>query len=354
MHELHAVILAGGTGSKLWPLSSPDLPKQFLDVAGSGYSLVQAAFRRARGFTRSEQIHVITLEGWVDMARAQLPDLPSSSFISEPVRKNTAVATLHAALRVAHVNPEALLLILPSDHIVVDSFQFVHSLQPALQHAAEHDELVVAGVRVHQPDIHYGYIQYYPNADGNPICAVKTFTENPTQEIANAFYRSGDFLWYSGIKVARVSVLLELYRQHLPELMQLFGELPRVLGTERERETVLRLYQQCVPMSFRQGILYNNPKVKVLVSDFGWTDITLWEEVYRVQSHDYLENAVTGRNVAMHDSAQCLVMARRDKPMVLIGLEGFIVIDSEHGLLVCPRNRQNEIRSILSDMKRIK
>jgi len=354
MYDLHAVILAGGSGSRLWPLSSPDFPKQFLDVAGTGYSLIQSAFQRARLLTGSERIHLVTLDTWAGVARMQLPDLPQSSIITEPIRKNTAVATLHAAVRIARSNPDALLLILPSDHIVVDSRQFVKNLQPALRYAAEYDELVVAGVRAHQPDIHYGYIQYYPNEDNGQICAVKTFTENPTQDIANAFFRSGDFLWYSGIKVVRVSVLIGLYRQYLPELLQLFDELEEVLGTKQERDGILRLYQQCAPISFRQGILYNNPKVKVLVADFDWSDITMWEEVYRVNEHDYLENAVSGQNIAMYDSSQCLVMGSGDKPMLLVGLEGFIVIDSEQGLLVCPRTRQGEIRQMLVDLKRSK
>jgi len=354
MYDLHAVILAGGSGSRLWPLSSPDLPKQFLDVAGTGMSLVQSAYQNARMLTEVDRIHLVTLDGWTNLAQQQLPELPRSSIIAEPIRKNTAVATLHAALRIARTNPDALLLILPSDHFVVDSEQFVHNLQPALRYAAEQDELVVAGVRAHQPDIHYGYIQYFPNPDNNPICAVKTFTENPTQEIANAFFRSGDFLWYSGIKVVRASVLFDLYRQNLPELVQLFGEMEGIWGTPKERDGILRLYQQCPPVSFRQGILYNNPKVKVLVGHFGWSDITLWEEVYRVREHDYLDNAVSGRNIATFDTAQCLVMSSSDKPMLLVGLEGFIVIDSENGLLVCPRNRQSEIRQMLVDLKRSK
>ncbi len=354
MYDLHAVILAGGSGSRLWPLSSPDLPKQFLDVAGTGMSLVQSAYQNARMLTEVDRIHLVTLDGWTNLARQQLPELPRSSIISEPIRKNTAVATLHAAIRIARTNPDALLLILPSDHFVVDSEQFVQNLQPALRYAAEHNELVVAGVRAHQPDIHYGYIQYFPNADNNPICAVKTFTENPTQEIANAFFRSGDFLWYSGIKVVRASVLFDLYRQNLPELVQLFGEMEGIWGTTKERDGILRLYQQSTPVSFRQGILYNNPRVKVLVGNFAWSDITLWEEVYRVREHDYLDNAVSGRNIATFDSAQCLVMSSSDKPMLLVGLEGFIVIDSENGLLVCPRNRQSEIRQMLVDLKRSK
>lgn len=354
MYDLHAVILAGGSGSRLWPLSSPELPKQFLDVAGTGRSLVQSAFQNARMLTEVAKIHLVTLDGWTDLARRQLPDLPLSSIISEPIRKNTAVATLHAAVRIAQKNPNALLLILPSDHIVVDSNQFIQSLQPALRYASTHDELVVAGVRAHQPDIHYGYIQYYPNSNGNPICSVKTFTENPTQEIANAFFRSGDFLWYSGIKVVRASVLFDLYRQYLPELMQLFEEMDGIWGTQQERDGIFRLYQQCSPVSFRQGILYNNPKVKVLVGNFEWSDITLWEEVYRVREHDYLENAVSGKNIATFDSEQCLVMSNSDKPMLLVGLEGFLVIDSEKGLLVCPRSRQSEIRQMLLDMKRNK
>jgi len=354
MYDLHAVILAGGSGSRLWPLSSPDIPKQFLDVAGTGLSLVQSAFRHARMLTEVDRIHVVTLEAWTEIVRRQLPDLPHSSVIVEPFRKNTAVATLYAAVRIAQTKPDALLLILPSDHIVVDSEQFIQNLQPALHYAAEHDELVVAGVRANQPDIHCGYIQYYPNPDNNPICAVKTFTENPTQEIANAFFRSGDFLWYSGIKVVRASVLINLFRQKMPELVQLFGEMEGILGTQYEREGIMRLYHQCPPVSFRQGILYNNPKVKVLVGNFGWSDITLWEEVYRVREHDYLENAVSGRNVATFDTEQCLVMSSTDKPMLLVGLEGFIVIDSEQGLLICPRSRQSEIRQMLLDLKRHK
>ncbi|MDP2188583.1 MAG: sugar phosphate nucleotidyltransferase [Sphingobacteriaceae bacterium] len=352
MSKPYVIIMAGGIGSRLWPISTQQKPKQFLDLLGLGQTLLQLTYERARLLTADDHILVVTNRQWLDLVQQQLPLLQPFQIVAEPLRKNTATATIYAVNKVANLDPVADIVIMPSDHVVVDTLKFKQTINAALKHVGKHAEILTVGIKVSRPEVNYGYIQYIREGHAGPIFPVKTFTEKPTKEIANAFHRSGDFLWYSGIKITKVQVLLELYNTLLAETAQLFEEVRPYLNTEDEERCIDKIYPQCETLPFRQAILYNAKNVKVILGDFGWTDITLWGEVYGAHEKDYMGNAVTGTQVAMYDASNCLVEVAGDKLVIINGLENYIVADSAKGLLICPRDKEIEIKNMLLDLKR--
>ena len=353
MNKLYVIIMAGGVGSRLWPISTQHKPKQFCDLLGTGETLLQATYQRALHLTEAAHILVVTNKQWSHLVMEQLPQLLPNQLVAEPMRKNTATATLYAINKVANLDMQAELVIMPCDHVITDTLRFKQVIKTGLKYIRKKDELLTVGIKVSRPEINYGYIQYLPEAIEEQVYNIKTFTEKPTKEIANAFHRSGDFLWYSGIKVVSVATLLDLYAEHLPDTSQLFEEVRPYLNTEEEERCIDKISPQGETMAFRQAVMYKaTDKVKVLWGDFGWTDLTLWGEVYSTHDKDYLGNAVTGTNVVMYDASNCLVEVAGDKLVIISGLEDYIVADSPKGLLICPRDQENEVKNMLLETKR--
>lgn len=352
MSKPYVVIMAGGIGSRLWPLSTPQKPKQFLDLFDMGKSLLQLTYDRALQITDPSRILVVTNAQWVDLVKAQIELLHNYQIVAEPLRKNTATATLYAINKIANLDPTAEVVVMPSDHIVMESDKFKRTIQQALKYSRTHEDMITIGIKVSRPEVNYGYMQYINDEQAAPVFRVKTFTEKPTQEIANTFHRSGDFLWYSGIKIARVPTMLKMFDALLPDTAQLFEEVRPYLNTDAEARCIEKIYPRCESISFRQALLYKAPNVRVIIGDFSWTDITHWQEVFNVHEKDYMENAVSGNKVAMYDASNCLVEIEGDKVVVINGLDNFIVADSPKGLLIFPRNKEDQLRNIINEVKR--
>ncbi len=348
----YVVIMAGGIGSRLWPVSTHQQPKQFRDMLGIGKSLLQLAYERAQLLTDPDHILIVTNTQWVSLLKEQLPDIPEKCLVIEPLRRNTATAALYALNKIANQQAEALVTIMPSDHVVMEDKKFTATIQQALKYVAHHNEILTVGIKAVRPEVNYGYIQYLPDTQNAPVYAIKTFTEKPTAEIANTFIRSGDFLWYSGIKVARLTVLLKAFADYLPETSQLFEEVRPYLNASEEKRCIDKIYPQSEGVAFRQAILYKATNVKVIIGHFSWTDITLWGELYDVHEKDYMGNAANGKQVMMYNSSNCLVQIASDKLVLINGLEDFIIAESPKGLVICPRNKEHEIRSMLLELKR--
>jgi len=348
----YVVIMAGGIGSRLWPVSTHQQPKQFRDMLGIGKSLLQLAYERAQLLTDPDHILIVTNTQWVSLLKEQLPDIPEKCLVIEPLRRNTATAALYALNKIANQQAEALVTIMPSDHVVMEDKKFTATIQQALKYVAHHNEILTVGIKAVRPEVNYGYIQYLPDTQNAPVYAIKTFTEKPTAEIANTFIRSGDFLWYSGIKVARLTVLLKVFADYLPETSQLFEEVRPYLNASEEKRCIDKIYPQSEGVAFRQAILYKATNVKVIIGHFSWTDITLWGELYDVHEKDYMGNAANGKQVMMYNSSNCLVQIASDKLVLINGLEDFIIAESPKGLVICPRNKEHEIRSMLLELKR--
>jgi len=353
----HVLIMAGGSGSRLWPVSRSTKPKQFYDLLGTGQTMLQHTYDRALTLAgSSHRIRVITQAPWGDLVREQLPDLPQENLLLEPIRKQTATATYYGLLSLQSESDQDQVVILPCDHFVLDQDRFTVSIQQAMQRSAQSSALVILGVQPTRPEPNYGYVQYVEHA-GNPSDGVgnfqvKTFTDQPSQELANTFFRSGDFAWYTGIKVGSKQAFLDLYRQWMPDLVELFAEFETEPDHALRSTMIEKIYPRTASVSFREGILDKAGTLLLELVDFGWGDLTYWAEIYREHEKDYFGNAVNGQQVALFDAHNNMIHITGQRIALIDGLEDYIVADSPEGILVCPRHKEAELRQRLAVLRR--
>ncbi len=355
IHNNYVAIMAGGIGSRFWPESRQKFPKQFLDLLGTGKSLLQWTYNRFKDVCPKENIFVITHESYVTLCREHLPELDPANIIGEPFRKNTAPSAAYISHKIHALNPKANLIISPADHLIMDERIFERHVYDALDFVGHNNALLTLGIKPTRPDTGYGYIQYQMDNDSHEkVFKVKTFTEKPNLDLARTFLKSGDFLWNSGIFAWNVQTVLEAFAQHLPELNDVFVQARDVLNTPKEAMAMERLYTQCTNISIDYGILEKADNVYVMPASFGWSDLGTWESAYEHSEKDYLGNAVYGKNVMVIDVSHCMVKAPAEKLVVLQGLDQFIVIDTPEILLVCERNREQQIKEYVAEVKRNK
>lgn len=346
--------MAGGIGSRFWPESRTNHPKQFLDILGTGKSLIQWTYQRFLHICPAENIYFITNHSYIDTLKAQIPELRSENIISEPSRKNTAPCAAYFAHKMMALNPEANIIMSPADHLIMDEHSFERTTQEALEFVSQNDALLTLGIKPTRPDTGYGYIQYDATEEISQVYRVRTFTEKPSLELAQTFLRSGDFLWNSGIFVWNVKTIMQAVEKYMPEMHEVFLQATAVYNTPEEEAVISELYAQCTNISIDYGIMEKAKNVYVIPSYFGWCDLGTWESAYENSDKDYLENAVYGKNVMIIDATECMVKAPAEKLVVLQGLERFIVIDTPDVLLVCERNREQQIKEYVAEVKRNK
>jgi len=346
--------MAGGIGSRFWPESRTSYPKQFLDLLGTGKSLIQWTYHRFKNIVPKENIYFVTNHTYVNVLREQLPEVAPENIISEPSRKNTAPCVAYFAHKIMALNPLANIVVSPADHLIMDEHSFEQTTLDALEFVAEHDALLTMGIKPTRPDTGYGYIQYDPEDAVGKVFRVKTFTEKPSLELAQTFLKSGDFLWNSGIFVWNVNSILDAIEKHLPEMHEIFVQAKGVYNTPREQEVINELYSQCTNISIDYGIMEKAKNVFVIPSYFGWCDLGTWESAYENSEKDYLGNAVYGKNIMVIDATECMVKAPSEKLVVLQGLEKMIVIDTPDVLLICERSREQQIKEYVAEVKRNK
>lgn len=350
----YVAIMAGGIGSRFWPVSRTRLPKQFLDLLGTGRSLIQWTYHRFLQICPKENIYFITNQHYIATLKQQIPDISDDNIISEPSRKNTAPCAAYFAHKMMALNPNANIIMSPADHLIMDERAFERTAQDALDFAANQDALLTLGIKPTRPDTGYGYIQYDVEEELDRAYKVKTFTEKPSLELARTFLKSGDFLWNSGIFVWNVKTIMDALEKYLPEMHEVFQQATDVYNTPREHEVINELYSQCTNISIDYGIMEKAKNVYVIPSYFGWCDLGTWESAYENSEKDYLGNAVHGDNVMVIDASECMVKASNEKLIVLQGLEKFIVIDTPDVLLICERTREQQIKEYVAEVKRNK
>ena len=350
----YVAILAGGIGSRFWPESRQRLPKQFLDILGTGCSLLQATFRRFAHIFPKENIFIVTHESYIAEVQKHLPGLPLRNIIGEPSRKDTAPSAAYIAHKLYALNPDANILLSPADHLIIDEHAFERQVFEALDFAAHHDALLTLGIKPTRPDTGYGYIQYETEGAESKFYKVKTFTEKPSLELARTFLKSGDFLWNSGIFAWNVKAILRAFEKHLPEINEVFLQTADVFNTENEAEVMDRIYTQFTNTSIDYGIMEKAQNVYVLPSYFGWSDLGTWESAYEHSEKDYLGNATSGSEVMIVDASECMIKAPKNKLVVVQGLEQFIVVDTPDVLLICERNREQQIKGYIAEVRRNK
>ncbi|HTN46148.1 MAG TPA: mannose-1-phosphate guanylyltransferase [Flavipsychrobacter sp.] len=350
----YVAIMSGGIGSRFWPESRAALPKQFLDLLGTGKSLIQWTFNRFEKICPRENIYIITNHSYIDTIKEQLPQIDPANIISEPSRKNTAPCAAYFAHKIMALNPDANIIMSPADHLIMDDHTFEQACFDSLDFVARHDALLTMGIKPTRADTGYGYIQYDVEEEVDKAHRVKTFTEKPSHDLAQTFLKSGDFLWNAGIFIWNVKTIKAALEKYLPELDEVFEQAKEVYNTDRETETLSELYAQCTNISIDYGIMEKAKNVFVIPAYFGWCDLGTWESAYDNSDKDYLGNAVYGDNVMIIDATECMIKAPKDKLVVTQGLEKMIVIDTPDVLLICERNREQQIKEYVAEVKRNK
>lgn len=348
----YALIMAGGIGSRFWPVSKNKHPKQFLDILGTGKSLIRQTYERFIKFIPPENIYVVTNEVYKKLLAKEIPELTENQILLEPARKNTAPCVAYAAYKIASLNTSANIIVAPSDHVILDEEKFRDVVKQAVAYTTQNDDIITLGIRPTRPDTGYGYIQFIEEQEEPGIHKVKTFLEKPTKVIAKTIYNSGDFLWNAGIFVAGVKTWIKAFSQHLPEMDDLFRGGKKFWNTSKEPEFISEAYGQCMNVSIDIGIMEKASNVKVIPSQFGWSDLGTWASLYEQHEKDYLGNAVNGKNVTVYDANNNMVMVPDNKLVVLQGIENFIVVETDDVLLICSKENEQEIKQIVQELKR--
>ena len=344
--------MAGGIGSRFWPVSRVGYPKQFIDILGTGKTLIQQTMDRFRTVVPLENIYVVTAREYVGITKEQLPDLPHENIISEPFRKNTAPCIAYISFKLAKKDKKASLIVAPADHLILDQDKFLETCDEALGFASKLNALVTLGIKPTYPNTGYGYIQHDGKEMAESIYKVKTFTEKPNLELAKTFLASGDFLWNSGIFIWKLNCILEAFQKYLPEMYELFASEEDKLNTPEEIAAIDALYALCTNISIDFGIMEKANNVYMIPSSFGWSDLGTWNSAWENMEKDYWENAVAGNKVMMIDAQKCVVHAPDEKLIVLQGLENFIVVDTKDVLLICEKDKEQSIKQYVAEVKR--
>jgi mannose-1-phosphate guanylyltransferase len=350
----YVAIMAGGIGSRFWPMSRTALPKQFLDVLNTGKTLVQWTYERYAKFIPAENIFIVTSEEYVDIVKTQLPMLPIDNILAEPSKKNTAPCIAYISFKLAQMNPDAKCIVAPSDHLILEEDRFQAIVLQALDFVDNIKALATLGIKPTHPNTGYGYIQYEGLEVAKDVYKVKTFTEKPDVEIAKSFIESGDFLWNAGIFAWKISSILTAFEKYQPEMYELFDQEKMHFNTPAEKTAIQKIYPQCTNISIDIAIMEKANNVYVMPASFGWSDLGTWNSAYENMEKDYLGNAVASDNVIVIDATKCMINSPKDKLVLVQGLDDFIVIDTKDVLLICSRDKEQSIKEYVAEVKRNK
>ncbi len=351
-HEsIYLVILAGGTGSRLWPCSRHHKPKQFQDILGIGKSLLQMTYERFNGICPPANVFVITHQDYLEHVTSQLPDLSPENIILEPFRRNTAPCIAYATHKIAKLDPDATCIVTPSDHLVLHQEPFTQTLNAAVKAAIGTDRLITIGLQPTRPDTGFGYIQLIE--DGQPLKKVKTFTEKPEKSLALKFLESGDFVWNSGIFVWTVGAITQAMSTYLGDLNDGFEAIKDALNTDGERDAVNRAYAHITNTSIDRGILEKSSEVYVVLGEFDWSDLGSWEAVHNITTLDEDHNAVRA-NALLVKTTNTMVKGPKDTLIVVHGLDNYLVSLSNDVLVVCKRDEEDLLRRLMAEARTTK
>jgi mannose-1-phosphate guanylyltransferase len=355
MNKHHYVaIMAGGIGSRFWPMSRTAYPKQFLDILGVGKTLIQQTFERYSQLVPVENIYIVTSAEYAETVQKQLPTLPAENILSEPSRKNTAPCIAYIAFKLLQKDPDALMMAAPADNLILDTNAFIETATKAFNFVDSINALVTIGIKPAYPNTGYGYIQHEVPEVAPGVHEVKTFTEKPNLELAKTFIASGDFLWNAGIFTWKVKNVVTAFEKFLPEMYEVFAAEKSKFNTPEEKKVIENIYPQCTNISIDFGIMEKADNVYVIPASFSWSDLGTWNSAWDNTEKDNADNAVTGSNVMIVDAKGCVVNAPNNKLVVLQGLEDYIVVDTKDVLLVCKREKEQEIKDYVAEVKKAK
>jgi mannose-1-phosphate guanylyltransferase len=355
MNKHHYVaIMAGGIGSRFWPMSRTDFPKQFLDILGTGKTLIQQTYERYSKLVPKENIYIITAQEYVNIVKKQVPDIQEENILAEPSRKNTAPCIAYIGFKLIKKDPKALMIAAPADNLILETDEFIKTARKAFNFVNEINALVTIGIKPTYPNTGYGYIQHETAEAVPDVFKVKTFTEKPNVELAKTFIASGDFLWNAGIFTWKVKNVLNAFEKHLPEIYELFAAEKDKFNTEEEAEVIENIYPLCTNISVDFAIMEKAENVYVIPASFGWSDLGTWNSAWENKEKDYFGNAVVGKNVMVVDANNCMVHVPDNKLVLLQGLKDYIIVDTKDVLLICKRDKEQEIKEYVAEVKRNK
>ena len=339
----YCVIMAGGHLNRFWPISREDMPGHFMDITGSGRSLVRMAYDRCRGVVPQENIFVLTLSKFKDIIKAQIPELSENNLLLEPYGRRTGPCVAYSTYSLLKRDPSAVVAMTPADIIVRDEFQFKQALTNALDYASIHPVLMTLGIKPDRPDTEYGYIQAVGGKEAcqkNEPVKVKTFTEKPDADIAEVFFKSGEFFWNSGIFVWKASVIKEEMEKYMPEITRLFDGWEGALGTSAENIFIERAYTDCTKISIDYAVMEKTDRAWLYPVHFGWSDIDSWENLYSCVGEHRSDSNITNTSQKILQSCckDIILASDKEKLIAIRGMENFIVIDTDDVLLICPRD----------------
>ncbi len=346
--DLYVVLMAGGIGTRFWPYSRNSKPKQFLDVIGVGKTLLQSTFDRFATICPPENILVVTHEEHKALTQAQLPQLKEEQILAEPMRKNTAPCILYACHKIHRKNPNAVMVVSPSDHLILNETDFQQTILKSVDPAKNQDKLITLGIKPTRPETGYGYIQFIDAKSA--LKKVKTFTEKPELALANKFLESGDFVWNAGIFIWGVKAILDSFAKHMPEMTEIFEEIADKVWTPEERLAVQTAYAQTKNISIDYGIMEKADNVYVMLSSFAWSDLGSWGSLYEYSQKDAMNNVIDG-DALTYDTRNCIIKGDKDKLIVAQGLNGYLVGAFGNVTIVCEKDKEDLFRKFANDLK---
>ncbi len=339
--------MAGGIGSRFWPMSTEERPKQFIDVLGVGHTLIQMTLDRFRGVCPMENVWVVTNERYADLVHEQLPDVPVDHILQEPCRRNTAPCIAYVSWRIKMTDPKANVVVSPSDHIVTNVDEFRRVITSCLKFAGETDAVLTLGMKPTRPETGYGYIQadLTSNSPRNrEIYRVDQFKEKPDLETAKHYISEHNFFWNAGIFVWSVETIVNALRVYAPRINNIFERMQNVMGTPQEQETINKVYPDCDNISIDYAVMENAEEIFVFPADFGWSDLGTWGSLLLQSQRDMYGNGLIGKNIHTFECRNCIVHTTQEKKVILQGLDGYIVAEHDDTLLICKLSEEQRIK----------
>lgn len=348
----YAIVMAGGVGSRFWPVSTVEFPKQFHDMLGCGQTLLQKTFSRLEQLIPAENILILTNERYNDLVMEQLPMVQSEQILLEPAMRNTAPCILYATLKIQKMNPDALVVVAPSDHWIENENLFIEDLQTAFDFCKNENALMTLGIQPTYPNTGFGYIEY-DKQDASQVKKVKQFREKPDYETAKLFLNSGNFLWNGGIFIWSVQSVLEAFENFQPQLLALFSEGIPVYNTAEENDFILENYPLAANISVDYAVMEFATNVYVLPARFDWNDLGTWGSLHEKLPKDLQENAVVNSKVILENAANNIIRTDAKKLVIVDGISDYIIVDHEDVLLIYPKNKEQEIKNLMEKVKKV-
>lgn len=343
----HLVIMAGGVGSRFWPMSTAERPKQFIDVLGVGKSLLQLTVDRFDTICPPENVWVVTNKQYADIVRRQLPDIPAGNILCEPCRRNTAPCIAYVSWKIKSRDPKANIVISPSDHIVTDTAEFRRVVTASLAFTGETDAIVTLGIKPSRPETGYGYIQADLSTSSlrnKEIFRVDSFREKPDLATAQQYVQKNNYFWNAGIFIWNVSTIVNAFRVYQPAMSKTFESLLPVYGTAGEQEEIDRLFPRCENISVDYAIMEKAEEIFVCPADFGWSDLGTWGSLMAQTRKDLYGNSCVGNDISLFETHNCMIHTAREKKVVIQGLDGYIVAENDDTLLICKLSEEQRIK----------